>query len=126
MPPILAPSGHDAAFRGNLRAIANTEMLSDTCLAANHDVVPYCGTSGDAYLRGDKAVLADVNIVTYLYQVVQLGSFANDGISPTPSVNRTVRSDPVAQRKGKNKLTQRQWIMLTSVGVRTRYAHRRG
>jgi hypothetical protein len=57
----------DAALGRDLRARADSEVLRDARLPADHYVVPDLGAAGYARLRRDKAVLSDHDVVHDLH-----------------------------------------------------------
>src|SRR5262245_57898560 len=63
-----------AALRAEHRAIADMAMIRDSHLTGHDDVVAGRCRAGDADLRGNDVVLADLAIVRDLYLVVDLRS----------------------------------------------------
>ncbi len=57
----------DAALGCDLRARTDFEVLRNTRLASNHDVVPDLGAACYAGLRRDQAVLPDYDVVRDLH-----------------------------------------------------------
>ena len=45
-------------------------MIGDADLAADHGALAYRAAAGDSRLRGDYGVLADLDVVSYLHEVV--------------------------------------------------------
>ena len=95
-------------------------------LTAEHTPLADFGRTGNACLRGDDGVAADFHVVGYLYQVVQLDSFVDDGGSHGGAVDAGVGTDfhVIFQNSDANLgnlfITGGRWGKAESVGSNDR------
>lgn len=69
----------DAALCLYLRAVGYVQVPGKAHLAAYAAVAAYLRAASHACLRGDDGMRADLHIVGYLHQVVELGALPYDG-----------------------------------------------
>src|SRR5207245_844080 len=68
----------EARLRGDDSAVTDREMVGDAHLAGEHDTPADPARPGDPHLGDDDRVLADLDVVTDLHEVVDLGPAADD------------------------------------------------
>ena len=69
----------DASLRSDDCSVADMNVIDDSGLAGNHDIVARSARTGDADLAHEKVVAANSTIVADLYQVVDFRAFADPG-----------------------------------------------
>src|SRR5688572_25537447 len=68
-------------------------MTGDADLTRKHDATTDAGASGNADLRGDQRVLANLNAVRNLHEVVDLRAGAYAGLPDRRAIDRRIRPD---------------------------------
>src|SRR3989442_8856044 len=68
----------EARLRGDDSAVTDREMVGDAHLSGEHDTPADPARPGDPHLGDDDRVLADLDVVTDLHEVVDLGPAADD------------------------------------------------
>jgi len=80
------------SHRGELCALANRNVVTDTDTCTQNHVVPDRRAASDAALRDYHAVATYAHIVAYLNKVVDLRTLADNGVSDSPAINRCASS----------------------------------
>lgn len=75
----------DACLASEDGIVTDGDMAIHAGLSGHDDVVANFGASGDADLRAEEIVLADLDIVSQMTKVIDLGAAADDGV-----IHRTV------------------------------------
>src|SRR5438128_11521815 len=83
----------EAGLRGDDGAVADREVVGDAHLPGEHDAPADPARPGDSHLGHDDRVLADLDVVTDLHEVIDLGSAADDRLSQGGAVDRRVGAD---------------------------------
>ena len=78
---------HHSTLGTKLRSSSDGDVIRDADFAAEHDEVSQYGTPRYADLPGNQAVSSDADVVCYLHEVVDLGAFADDGITGRTAVD---------------------------------------
>src|ERR1700691_1549472 len=97
---------HHSTLRTELRSSSDGDVIGNADFAAEHDEVSQYGTPRYTDLPGNQAVSSDAHVVCYLHEVVDLGAFADDGITGRTAVDGGVgayfyivlNDDPAALR----------------------------
>src|SRR5439155_890204 len=83
----------EARLRGDDSAVTDREMVGDAHLAGEHDTPADPARPGDPHLGDDDRVLADLDVVTDLHEVVDLGPAADDRLPQGGTVDGRVGAD---------------------------------
>ena len=75
----------DACLASEDSVVTDGDMTIHTGLSGHDDVVADFGAAGDADLRAEEIVLADLDIMSQMAKVIDLGAAADDGV-----IHRTV------------------------------------
>lgn len=75
----------DACLASEDSIVTDGDMTIHAGLSGHDDVIADLGASGDADLRAEEIVLADLDIVSQMAKVIDLGAAADDGV-----IHRTV------------------------------------
>lgn len=75
----------DACLASEDGIVTNGDMAIHASLSGHDDVIADLGAAGDADLRAEEIVLADLDIVSQMAKVIDLGAAADDGV-----IHRTV------------------------------------
>lgn len=75
----------DACLASEDSVVTDGDMAIHTGLSGHDDVITDLGAAGDADLRAEEIVLADLDIVSQMAKVIDLGAAADDGV-----IHRTV------------------------------------
>jgi len=67
-------AGGDAGLRAGDGAVFELAMIGDADLSADYGALPYRAAAGNSSLRGDHGVLADLDIVSHLHEVIDFYS----------------------------------------------------
>src|SRR6516164_9078067 len=84
---------HHAGARTEHGTFTDRHMIGNTDLPAQHGVIPYRYTARYADLRDDHAMPADVDVVSDLNEIVDLGAFPDDRVAGCTAVDRRVGAD---------------------------------
>ena len=75
----------DACLAPEDSVVTDGDMAIHAGLSGHDDVIADLGASGDADLRAEEIILADLDIMSQMAKVIDLGAAADDGI-----IHRTV------------------------------------
>lgn len=75
----------DACLPSEDGIVTDGDMAIHTSLSGHDDVIADLGAAGDADLRAEEIVLADLDIMSQMAKVIDLGAAADDGV-----IHRTV------------------------------------
>src|ERR1700691_678672 len=97
---------HHSTLRTKLRSSSDGDVIGDGDFATEHDEVSQYSAARYTGLPGDQAVSSDADVVGDLHKVVDLGAFADDGITGRAAVDGRVSAyfhvildnDPAALR----------------------------
>src|SRR5919201_2096195 len=91
--PARVEIARDAGLRADQRAVTDAHVVGHTDLSGQDDAASQPRAAGDADLRDQDRVLADLHVVTELHEIVDLGPAADDRIAECRAVDRAVRTD---------------------------------
>src|SRR5262249_34259211 len=86
-------AGRNPGLRAGDGPVFERAAFGDTDLAANNDVMPKNARAGDAGLRGNDGVRADLDVVPDVDQIVELNAFGDARVVERAAVNRRIRPD---------------------------------
>src|SRR3984885_9698497 len=78
---------HHSTLRTELRSGSDGDVIGNADFAAEHDEVSQYRTPRYTNLPGNQAVSSDAHVVCYLHEVVDLGAFADNGITGRTAVD---------------------------------------
>src|ERR1700689_4931313 len=112
---------HHSTLCTELRSSSDGDVIGNADFAAEHDEVSQYGTPRYTDLPRNQAVSSDADVVCYLHEVVDLGAFADDGITGRTAVDRCVGAyfyivlddDPAALRN--LQVAGRRWKIAEAV-----------
>jgi len=68
-------------------------VIAESYLTSDNAIIFDNGAAGDPGLGSDDASLADLHVVSYLHEVVDLRSFTDPGLAESSAIDACVRSD---------------------------------
>ena len=112
---------HHSTLRTELRSGSDSDVIGNADFAAKHHEVSQHCAAGNADLPSYQAVSPDADVVRDLNEVVDLGAFADDGITGRPAVDGRVGAyfhivlddDPAALRN--LEVASRRWKITESI-----------
>ena len=84
---------HDAAPGRNSRVRADLDVVGNSCLSADHDVVANFRAARDADLSCQHAMTTDADIVGNLHEIIDLGAAADESISEGSPIDGRIAPD---------------------------------
>lgn len=76
---------NDACLASEDSVVTDGDMAIHAGLSGHDDMIPDLGAAGDANLRAEEIVLADLDIMSQMAKIIDLGAAADDGV-----IHRTV------------------------------------
>ena len=62
-------------------------MTGDAGLTAHHDKISQLATAGNTHLRSNQATSANVNVMCYLAEIINLCACTNNGVGSSPPID---------------------------------------
>jgi hypothetical protein len=81
----------DCALGGDPRPISDHQVIRDTHVPGENNVVPYPGAAGDSDACHDQAALANPYVMPDLHQVVQLGAATDNCVVDAAPIDAGIR-----------------------------------
>src|SRR5437588_158759 len=81
------------ALRSKNGSILDAHVVRDSDLPANDDIILYHCAAGETCLRRDHNVLADIDVVSHMHQVIDFCAAANAGEVERAAIDGGIRAD---------------------------------